>query len=117
MVQAEILSVSTWNRFRGLGQQVLDDVGLTGDANGDGVVNAADYTLWANNFGVTGIAIPGDFNLSGQVEAGDYTAWANHFGETTAAPAGASAAVPEPSMFVSSVVGLICLLAYGWRRP
>ncbi len=40
------------------------------------------------------------------VEAGDYTVWANNFGTTVAAPASASAAVPEPSTFLLAIIGL-----------
>ena len=51
-------------------------------------------------------ALPGDGNLNGEVEAADYTIWANNFGSMVVAPDGAvqtlaepvpPTAVPEPS--------------------
>ena len=58
-------------------------VTIPGDANGDGAVDAADYTLWADGFGTTGAGFAdGDFNGDSTVDAADYTIWADHFGQT-----------------------------------
>jgi hypothetical protein len=51
-----------------------------GDFNGDGVVDIADYTVWADNFGGAGPA--GDGNGDGVVDIADYTVWADNFGST-----------------------------------
>ena len=72
-----------------------------GDANGDGVVDAGDYTAWANQFDKRGPEQSADFNSDGVVDAGDYTAWANNFGvgaTTSAAPAVAPLAVMEDAV-------------------
>ena len=55
---------------------------LVGDGSGNGMVDAGDYTTWANNFGLPLDAdvIKADFNANGGVDAGDYTTWANNFG-------------------------------------
>ncbi len=53
----------------------LDDTG-----NSDGVVDAADYTVWRS---LTG-ALLGDANFSGQVEQGDLDAVLQNWGSTTA---------------------------------
>ena len=84
-----------------------------GDYNFNGVVDAADYTVWANTFGQTGLGLPADGNGNLTVDAADYTIWANNFGLMSASPS----PVPEPSSIVLSALGLIGLLAYGWRRP
>jgi len=72
---------------------------LPGDANDDGMVNGADYTIWADNFGLLGASGPeeGDFNRDLAVDGADYTIWADNFGATSKASedtggAGASAA-------------------------
>ena len=90
-------------------------VELLGDVNGDGLVSASDYTLWANNFGIAEPSYDhGDLNRDGLVTASDYTLWANNFGATAAAPAGpTAAAVPEPSTWVLLLLGAVALL---WRR-
>jgi Concanavalin A-like lectin/glucanases superfamily/PEP-CTERM motif len=76
--------------------------GVPGDYNDDGVVNAADYTVWRNHLGqtfqltneVTGVS-------EGIVTIDDYNAWKERFGNSgagsgaSAGPA-AAAAVPEP---------------------
>ena len=42
--------------------------------------------------------------------------WANNYGTDLSAPESAVAAVPEPSALALSTLGLVGLLAYGWRR-
>ncbi|HEY4234018.1 MAG TPA: choice-of-anchor Q domain-containing protein [Lacipirellulaceae bacterium] len=65
---------------------------LAGDYNGDGFVDAADYTLWRDTMGATVVAASGaDGNGDGVVDAKDYAVWAANFGETL--PAGAGSGV------------------------
>ncbi|MGA2440177.1 MAG: hypothetical protein ABSH08_04415, partial [Tepidisphaeraceae bacterium] len=69
---------------------------LLGDANLDGLVNAADFTILAANFNqpVTGWD-QGDFNYDGLVNAADFTDLAANFNQGISLPAAAvSAAVP-----------------------
>ncbi|MEM9915143.1 MAG: PEP-CTERM sorting domain-containing protein [Planctomycetota bacterium] len=70
-------------------------VGLLGDYNGNGEVDAADYTIWADNFNST-TNLAADGNDDGVVDAADYTIWADNFGNTIALSSGAFP-VPEPS--------------------
>ncbi|MGD0769744.1 MAG: NF038122 family metalloprotease [Tepidisphaeraceae bacterium] len=69
---------------------------LLGDANLDGLVNAADFTILAANFNqpVTGWD-QGDFNYDGLVNAADFTDLAANFNQSVsgAASAGAVAAL------------------------
>ena len=87
-----------------------------GDGNNDQVVDGADYTIWANNFGTNGNGTPGDFDGDNHVDGADYTMWANNFGTDLSAPGSAAAAVPEPSTLALAALGLISLLAFRWRR-
>lgn len=67
-----------------------------GDATNDQIVNAADYTMWADNFGKKGAKLTdGDFNGDRLVDASDYTIWADNFGAGVSAPAAAPLAVLE----------------------
>ncbi len=68
---------------------------LPGDYNRDHVVNAADYTVWRNSSGQTGLLFysGADGNGDGQITAADYELWKNHFGQ---AEPGAGAAALEP---------------------
>ena len=56
--------------------------GLAGDFNGDGTVDAADYTVWQDGLG------------DNTYTAADYDVWSGNFGATSAT--GSSTAVPEP---------------------
>lgn len=87
----------TW--FDGIGFELAPDL-LTGDYNGDGTVDAADYTAWRDNLGgdESVLANPGDG--SGTVDAGDYTEWKNNFGNSSSSGTGSSAAIPEPSAVI-----------------
>jgi hypothetical protein len=53
-----------------------------GDANLDGSVDGADYTVWADSYGSVGDlgADRGDFNCDNLVDGADYTIWADNYG-------------------------------------
>jgi T5SS/PEP-CTERM-associated repeat protein len=82
---------------------IASTVTLAGDYNGDGTVNAADYSVWRNSFGATGPGLAADGSGAtpgvpdGVVDEFDYDFWKSHFGETLDNGGAASNAVPEPS--------------------
>lgn len=57
---------------------------LRGDYNRDGIVNAADYSVWRNTLGASGLTpyTGADGDGDGMVSAEDYGIWKLHFGET-----------------------------------
>lgn len=97
--------------------------GLSGDFNGDGQVDAADYTLWRDNLGNTDESAINNNGDGGGITASDYTIWASNYGKTGpvagliearqgvvqyGAIVGAAglASVPEP---ISALQALVCL--------
>ena len=91
--------------------------GVPGDYNGNGIVDAADYTVWRDHLGQTFPLPNRDAGNSGAVNASDYSSWVSHFGQHAGAGAGlASGAVPEPSsLLMAAIGGLAVLGAYVWR--
>lgn len=91
----------------------LSVVGLTGDYNDDGKVDAADYTVWRDNLGGDGALLANrDPANSGAIGTADYTSWKTNFG-ALGAGGGAlvSAAVPEPTTLVLAfgvLLGALC---------
>jgi hypothetical protein len=84
-----------------------------GDYNGDGVVNAADYTIWRDNFPSTSeAALNGAGSGDGAITEFDYTNWRSRYG--TSGTALRSTAVPEPSAWL--LLGLGALAANGTSR-
>lgn len=87
----------------------------TGDANADGQVNLADYTIVRNHLGATDLApfTPVDVNNDGTVDAADLAIWKERFGESAAGIEAGTSAVPEPR-----ACGLVlgALLGLGWLR-
>ena len=67
---------------------------LFGDYNRNGVVDAADYTVWRNALGQTGLTpySGADGNGDGKIDAVDYDVWRSHFGQTVAPPAAGAGA-------------------------
>lgn len=68
---------------------------LNADFNGDGAVDAADYTIWRDSLGQT--VTPGelgDANFDGQVDDADYTVWRDQFGTSPGAAAKSSGSLP-----------------------
>lgn len=87
-------------------EDAIVDPNLTGDYNDDGIVDAADYTLWRDTLGNSVTAGEGaDGNGNGIVDPADYTEWANNYGAVAPAAAFASA-VPEPTSLLLLVFGL-----------
>jgi hypothetical protein len=81
---------------------------LIGDFNADGIVDAADYTVWRDAVGANDRPEI-DVDNSGLVDAGDYALWRSNFGATSAAAAIVSIgpqAVPEPGSLVLLLVGV-----------
>ncbi len=77
-----------------------------GDYNEDGVVDAADYTVWSDNVGGTTLANrdPGNTGVIGE---DDFVSWKTHYGETAGSGSLAAGAVPEPSTVL--LVGIALL--------
>ena len=69
-----------------------------GDANLDGIVDQADYTVWYNSYGANGDWGHGDFNGDELVDQADYTLWYNDYGAT-------GAGVPEPATILLLAIG------------
>jgi CSLREA domain-containing protein len=63
---------------------------LFGDYNRDGTTNAADYTVWRDSLGDTGVtAYSGaDGDGDGDITANDYSVWKQHYGDTLPTGAG-----------------------------
>ena len=84
-------------------------VGVPGDYNGNGVVDAADYVLWR-----AGGPLQNEVDMPGVVNAQDYVEWRARFGNTSGSGSsvlnGASA-VPEPVSAILGTIALIGLLA------
>lgn len=105
-----------WDVEYGLNSLVLTVTpSLAGDYNGDGVVNAADYVVWRNEFGTTGSS-PADGDGSGTVDEADYTMWRNNFGGGTGSGAGGRSGVPESATSLLLLVGTLLTASTRRRR-
>jgi GH35 family endo-1,4-beta-xylanase len=87
-----------------------------GDFNYDGIVNAADYTVWRDTLGST-TDLRADADGDGMVDSGDYAIWQSKFGTTYVSGAGAATAVPEPTSIAILATGGLALLALRRQRP
>jgi hypothetical protein len=102
--------------------------GIPGDHNQNGIVDAADFTVWRDTLGRHGIGLPADGNGDGYVDNWDYGVWKDNFGATSpgsgaaTGQAGASgsvgenAAVPEPASGVLVVIAGLCGTLAAARR-
>lgn len=85
---------------------------LAGDFNADGIVDAADYTLWRNTFGST-TNLAADADGDGIVGMEDYDLWKSNFGQSIAGIVTSPAAVPEPA---TVLIGLVGIVGFSLRR-
>jgi hypothetical protein len=100
----------------------------TGDYNNDGIVNAADYTVWRNTLGQSvtpGTGADGTGQLGtpdGLIDQLDFNFWKSNYGNSSAGGASYSrytAAVPEPRstiVFLGIAIGLLFNLRRSKRR-
>ena len=86
---------------------------LPGDYNRNGVVDAADYTIWKDNFGSTSL-LDADGNNNGTIDAADYTVWKDNFGNSLSSVSAAS--VPEPGSLLSLLSGLLAFSRLHCRK-
>jgi len=68
--------------------------GVSGDYNGDGTVNAADYTVYRDNLGGDASVLRGNGSGAATVVQADYELWKQNFGNSGT---GRGTAVPEPA--------------------
>ncbi|MCA9184826.1 MAG: autotransporter-associated beta strand repeat-containing protein [Pirellulaceae bacterium] len=80
---------------------------LAGDYNGNGTVDAADYTVWKDTFS-SDADLAADGNGNGMIDAADYTIWKDNFGNTRNGVA--TVTVPEPASAVLAIVALLALV-------
>ena len=92
---------------------VVDNFSLTeveavivrGDYNGNGVVDAADYTIWQDNLGLDAAVLGGKGSGAETVVDTDYTLWKTNFGQSEASSSEAGA-VPEPATLLLALLAL-----------
>lgn len=83
--------------------------GLPGDYNEDGLVDAADYTLWRDNLGQPAGTLANDTD-GGSIGTAQYATWKANYGNSLGPGSGES--VPEPA----SLAVLLVASAIGYRR-
>jgi hypothetical protein len=83
---------------------LMPATGLDGDYNENDAVDAADYTLWRNNLGMS-ITLPNEAATPGMVTQDDYDVWRANFGAASQGLAGTSA-VPEPATVAMLLIAL-----------
>lgn len=95
----------------------LAPVGVPGDYNGNGVVDAADYVVWRDTLdSTTDLRANGDNTgaSEGKIDAADYQYWTTRFGNTSGSGggsvAGGNTAVPEPSSIAMLLVAGLSIL-------
>jgi hypothetical protein len=79
----------------------------TGDYNGNGSVDAADYVEWRDTLDqfAPQIGSGADGNANGMIDAGDYNYWRARFGNS-ASGAGSGSSVPEPAAAILLLLAL-----------
>jgi hypothetical protein len=80
---------------------------LPGDYNQNGIVDAADYTVWHDSLGDVGQDLPADGDRNGVVDRADYNVWKGSLGATLT---GTPARVPEPMSILIAVAGIVASL-------
>ncbi|MBA3480303.1 MAG: exo-alpha-sialidase [Pirellulales bacterium] len=93
----------------GAGTYVRRQVILSGDFDGNRVVDGGDLTVWRAGFGVAGSAtsLQGDADADQDVDGADFLIWQRRLGSR--APA-STVAVPEPAAWTLLIVGAIALM-------
>jgi hypothetical protein len=85
--------------------------GVAGDYNGDGIVNAADYTVWRSHLGQT-FSLPNRSSMnSGPISQADFDFWKSRFGAASGSGSfSGGGAVPEPTSVALMLMGLAAMI-------
>jgi roadblock/LC7 domain-containing protein len=87
-----------------------------GDYNHNGIVDAADYTIWRDTLGSTSdLRANGDTTGAsvGKIDQADYTFWKNRFGQSGS---GAGAAIAVPELPTADLLFFACLMPFVFSR-
>jgi hypothetical protein len=102
-------------------------IGIPGDYNADGHVDAGDYVTWRNTLGDSGKFLAADGDGDEEIDIGDYAFWKLHYGDPNGGVGGlatfsgspnplspSDAAVPEPT--AAGLCGLAIVSLLGLRN-
>lgn len=88
--------------------------GVDGDYNSNGIVDAADYTVWRDNLG--GASLPNEGGISpGIVDTADYEFWKSRYGAASGSGSFQGEGVPEPNTLLLAII-LVTGASFGLRR-
>ena len=108
-------AISNWERMTDERGSLVNKSAIPaptpGDYNQNGVVDAADYTLWRDNLGTTNV-LPNDA-LGGTIGQGQYTQWKTNFGNTNGT--GSTSSVPEPASLVLALFISLLIVVHRHR--
>jgi sulfatase modifying factor 1 len=94
-----------------LGFRVASIAALPGDFNLNGVVDAADYTVWRDHLG-TNFYLAGNGDETGAgagvVDGADYNLWKAHFGQVSSGLA-STTSIPEPASALLAALAFVAL--------
>ena len=98
---------------KGVTNYVIGDaIEVAGDFNGDGEVDAVDYTVWRDHRG-TNFNLSGNGNESGAsagvVDQADYTLWKTGFGHSAGSGSATALQIPEPAAFHLAAFAILFL--------
>jgi hypothetical protein len=93
---------------------LLASLTTPGDYTGDGLVDAADYTVWRDTMGQMGTDLAADGNGDDKVDAADYLIWKQSFLGAGSGGLGDATSVPEPSALVLLAIG--CCFSLSRRK-
>ncbi len=98
-----------WHAEEGGGDfEIMLATQFPGDYNLDGIVDQADYTVWADSYGDAGIGLFADGNGDYVIDQADYTVWADNYGNRLFGES--STSVPEPTTLALITFGTFGLL-------
>jgi hypothetical protein len=93
---------------------LLNLVAPPGDFDGDGDVDAADYSVWRATFGAQSVLAGSgaDGNYDGAIDTADYVVWREGFSANIGVSGASSAAASVPETTTSALVGLAAMTLY-----
>lgn len=107
---AAFFADASWGGFGegGLLDLVVLSAGLTGDFNEDGIVDAADYTIWRDTLGST-TDLRADANGDSTIDSVDYALWRTNFGAISGSGSSIDTVPEAASGFLLAAISLLAV--------